>query len=65
MDMYIPIRMIMSGWNARYSYRAAMYQSEFQMKTAGSFLLRVEPFYRNLGGQSGSMIPAAYDLTER
>ncbi len=51
--------------NTRYSYRAAMYQSEFQMKTAGSFLLRVEPFYRNLGGQSGSMIPAAYDLPER
>lgn len=50
--------------NSRYSYRAAMYQSEFQMKTAGSFLLRVEPFYRNLGGQSGSMIPAAYDLPE-
>ncbi len=50
--------------NARYSYRAAMYQSEFQLKTAGSFLLRIEPFYRNLGGQRGSMIPAAYDLPE-
>lgn len=50
--------------NSRFSYRAAIYQSEFQMKTAGSFLLRMEPFYRNLGGQSGSMIPAAYDLQE-
>lgn len=49
---------------ARYSYRAAMYQSEVQMKTAGSFLFRVEPFYRNLGGQSGSMIPATYDTPE-
>jgi hypothetical protein len=50
--------------HSRYSYRAAMYQSEFQVKTAGSFLFRVEPFYRNLGGQSGRVIPSAYDLPD-
>jgi Domain of unknown function (DUF4421) len=49
----------------RYSYRASLYQSEFQMKTAGSFMVRVEPFYRNLGGQRESMIPAAYDVVTR
>ncbi len=51
--------------SSRYSYRASLYQSEFQVKTAGSFLLRVEPFYRNLGGQRGSMIPVAFDTRER
>jgi len=50
---------------SRYSYRAAMYQSEFQMKTAGSFLIRIEPFYRNLGAQGSSMIPAAFDVVTR
>ena len=49
----------------RYSYRAAMYQSEYQLQTAGSFLLRLDPFYRNLGTTEGSMIPAAYDLPAR
>jgi hypothetical protein len=49
----------------RYSYRASMYQSEYQLKTAGSFLLRLEPFYRNLGGQGSSMIPVAYDVPTR
>lgn len=49
----------------KYSYRAAMYQSEYQVKTAGSFLLRVDPFYRNLGAQSGSMIPQDYDVAAR
>jgi Domain of unknown function (DUF4421) len=51
--------------SSRYSYRASLYQSEIQMKTAGSFLFRLEPFYRNLGGQSGSMIPVAFDTPER
>jgi Domain of unknown function (DUF4421) len=51
--------------STKYSYRAALYQSEFQMKTAGSFLFRIEPFYRNLGGQSGSMIPTTFDTPER
>lgn len=50
---------------SKYSYRASMYQSEYQMKTAGSFLLRIDPFYRSLGAESGSMIPAAYDLEAR
>ena len=51
--------------STKYSYRASMYQSEYQVKTAGSFLLRAEPFYRNLGTKSGSMIPAAFDLPSR
>jgi hypothetical protein len=50
---------------SKYSYRAAMYQSEFQLRTAGSFLLRADPFYRNLGTTSGSMIPSDYDLPSR
>jgi hypothetical protein len=49
----------------KYSYRASLYQSEIQMKTAGSFLLRIEPFYRNLGSNQGSIVPAAYDLESR
>lgn len=51
--------------HSRYSYRAAMYQSEYQLKTAGSFLIRIDPFYRSLGTKNGSMIPAAYDLPAR
>lgn len=51
--------------SSKYSYRASMYQSEYQVKTAGSFLLRAEPFYRNLGTKGGSMIPPAYDLVTR
>jgi hypothetical protein len=50
---------------SKYSYRASMYQSEYQLKTAGSFLLRMEPFYRSLGTKGGSMIPAAYDTPAR
>jgi len=49
----------------KYSFRASMYQSEYQVQTAGSFLLRLEPFYRNLGGKSESMIPAAFDDATR
>lgn len=48
-----------------YSYRASMYQSEYQLRTVGSFLFRLEPFYRNLGTKGGSMIPEAYDLPAR
>lgn len=51
--------------SSAYSYRASMYQSEYQVKTAGSLLLRVEPFYRNLGTKSGSMIPEEYDVATR
>jgi hypothetical protein len=51
--------------SSAYSYRASIYQSEYQMKTAGSWLLQFEPFYRNLGTKAGSVIPAAYDLNSR
>ena len=51
--------------SSRYSYRASMYQSEYQLRTAGSFLLRLEPFYRSLGTKQGSMIPAENDLSAR
>jgi len=44
----------------KYSYRAAMFQNELQRKTAGSFLLRLEPFYRGLGAGSG-LVPPTYD----
>ncbi len=47
----------------RYSYRASMFQDERQRRSAGSFLLRVEPFYRGLGiGQT--LVPAALDKPE-
>lgn len=49
----------------KYSYRASLYQSEFQVKSAGSFMIRLEPFYRSLGGQGGSIIPAPYDIATR
>lgn len=49
----------------KYSYRAAMYQSEYQMKTAGSFMIRIDPFYRRLGSKDGSMIPVAFDVASR
>ncbi len=45
----------------KYSYRAALYQNEKQMTTAGSFLLRVEPFFRDLGGSGQSIVPEPYD----
>ncbi len=44
----------------KYSYCAAMFQNELQRKTAGSFLLRLEPFYRGLGAGSG-LVPPTYD----
>lgn len=40
----------------KYSYRSANFQNELQRKSAGSFLLRAEPFYRSLGMQD-AMIP--------
>jgi hypothetical protein len=52
------------NWS-KFSYRASMYQSEYQVRTAGSFLLRLEPFYRNLGTKDGSIIPEGYDLFSR
>jgi hypothetical protein len=42
--------------NDKYSYRAANFQNELQVRSAGSFLVRAEPFYRSLGMQT-AMIP--------
>ncbi len=50
---------------SKYSYRASMYQSEYQVKTAGSFLVRIDPFYRTVGTKDGTMIPPPYDLPSR
>ncbi|HEX5168116.1 MAG TPA: DUF4421 family protein [Cyclobacteriaceae bacterium] len=49
----------------QYSYRAALYQGEIQMNTAGSFLLRIEPFYRSLGKSGEPMVPEPYDTEAR
>jgi hypothetical protein len=49
----------------KYSYRASRYQSEYQLKTAGSILLKLEPFYRKLGTEEGTVIPEAYDVSSR
>ena len=35
--------------NKKYSYRSANFQNELQLKSAGSLLVRAEPFYRSLG----------------
>lgn len=45
----------------KYSYRAANYQTEQQQKMAGSFLLRAEPYYRNLKAPTG-LVPDSRDL---
>ena len=45
----------------KYSYRAANFQSELQRKTAGSFLLRLEPSYKQLEAKSG-LVPESRDL---
>ncbi len=45
----------------KYSYRAANYQTEQQQKIAGSFLLRAEPYYRNLKAPTG-LVPKSRDL---
>jgi hypothetical protein len=41
---------------SKYSYRSANFQNELQKKSAGSLLVRAEPFYRSLGMQN-AMIP--------
>ena len=46
--------------NKKYSFRAANFQNELQRKSAGSFLLRLEPFYRTVGTES-PLVPAIYD----
>lgn len=48
----------------QYSYRAALFQSELQKKTAASFMIRAEPFYRELGAKEGIVSPG-YDTEER
>ncbi|MEJ1238438.1 DUF4421 family protein [Chryseolinea sp. T2] len=50
---------------SKYSYRAALYQNERQMTTAGSFLIRGEIFYRSLGANGQPLIPEAYDVETR
>ena len=44
----------------RYSLRAAAVHYELQRRSAGSFLLRGEPFYRRIG-VGNSLVPAAQD----
>jgi len=44
----------------RYSFRSAYFQNELQRKTAGSFLIRAEPFYRSLGTES-RFVPEQHD----
>lgn len=45
----------------RYSFRAATYQNESQRRSAGSVMIRVEPFFRRLG-VSASIVPPADDV---
>ncbi len=45
----------------RYSFRAAAFQSEIQRRSAGSFLARIEPFYRRLGVGS-PIVPTSLDV---
>lgn len=47
--------------NKKYSYRVANFQNELQRRSAGSFLIRLEPFYRTVGTGS-PLVPAEYDI---
>ncbi|MGC3947204.1 MAG: DUF4421 family protein [Chryseolinea sp.] len=49
----------------KYSYRAALYQNERQLTTAGSFLIRGEVFYRSLGANGQPLVPQSYDTKAR
>ncbi len=49
--------------NKKYSWRAANFQNELQRRSAGSFLLRFEPFYRSIGMKS-PIVPAGLDTRE-
>lgn len=49
--------------SSKYSYRAANFQSELQIKTGGSFLLRVEPFFRKFGIPS-PIVPTPRDISD-
>jgi hypothetical protein len=48
----------------RYSYRSALYQNEVQLRSAGSFLLGAEIFYRSLSA-SGGLTDPTYDVPAR
>lgn len=48
----------------RYSFRAAAFQNEVQRRSAGSFLLRIEPFYRRLGVGNG-LVPPGQDTSTK
>ena len=50
--------------NRKYSYRAANFQNELQRKSAGSLLVRAEPFYRSLG-MHDALIPEDKALYEQ
>lgn len=47
--------------NLKYSFKAAAFQSELQRKSVGSFLMRIEPFYRRLGVGT-QLVPSALDV---
>jgi hypothetical protein len=49
----------------KYSYRAALYQSEAQRVTSGSFLIRGELFFRSLGGNGQDLVPESFDIAPR
>ncbi len=49
----------------KYSYRAALFQSERQLKTSGSLLARLEVFYRSLGGSGQPIVPESYNTNAR
>lgn len=47
-----------------YSFRAAAFQSEVQRRSAGSLLLRIEPFFRRIG-IGNSLVPPAQDAAAK
>lgn len=49
----------------KYSFRMAAYQSETQRRSAGSFLVRMEPFFRRLGVGNSPIVPPGQDTPTR
>lgn len=47
--------------NKKYTYRAANFQNELQRRSAGSFMIRLEPFFRTVGTES-PLVPAEFDI---
>lgn len=45
----------------KYSFKMAAYQNELQRRSAGSFLVRVEPFFRRMGVGNSSIVPPGKD----